>query len=161
MVHGFGGGVGLWIRNLDPLCQSRPIFAFDLLGFGRSSRPRFPLDPAKAEQQSVIAIEQWRRVLGLEKMVLLGHSLGGYLATSYAIEYPDRWVSDSVPDGRLGILCRQNYDEGKDELMMEMWTSLLSLLVPWASLQPAIAWIVFRTVSGLKQGFIRDNFEFK
>ncbi|XP_036447306.1 (Lyso)-N-acylphosphatidylethanolamine lipase-like [Colossoma macropomum] len=90
MVHGFGGGVGLWIRNLDPLCRSRPVFAFDLLGFGRSSRPRFPLDPVQAEQQSVISIEHWRRALGLENMILLGHSLGGYLATSYAIQYPER-----------------------------------------------------------------------
>ncbi|KAB5546676.1 hypothetical protein PHYPO_G00074770 [Pangasianodon hypophthalmus] len=90
MVHGFGGGVGLWIRNLDPLCRSRPVFAFDLLGFGRSSRPRFPLDPAQAEQQSVNSIEHWRRALGLEKMILLGHSLGGYLATSYAIQHPER-----------------------------------------------------------------------
>ncbi|XP_030642936.1 (Lyso)-N-acylphosphatidylethanolamine lipase-like [Chanos chanos] len=90
MVHGFGGGVALWIRNLDPLCRSRPVIAFDLLGFGRSSRPRFPLDPVQAEQKSVVSIEHWRQTLCLEKMVLLGHSLGGYLATSYAIQYPER-----------------------------------------------------------------------
>lgn len=90
MVHGFGGGVGLWIRNLDPLCQSRPVIAFDLLGFGRSSRPGFPLDAATAERRSVTSIEHWRQALGLEKMILLGHSLGGYFATSYAIQYPER-----------------------------------------------------------------------
>ncbi|TDH06098.1 hypothetical protein EPR50_G00130290 [Perca flavescens] len=90
MVHGFGGGVGLWIRNMDMLSRSRPVYAFDLLGFGRSSRPPFPSDAAKAEEQFVDSIEQWRQSVGLENMILLGHSLGGYLATSYAIQYPSR-----------------------------------------------------------------------
>ncbi|CAN9503314.1 unnamed protein product [Ophioblennius macclurei] len=90
MVHGFGGGVGLWIRNLDALSRSRPVYAFDVLGFGRSSRPHFSSDAAKAEEQFVSSIEQWRQSVGLESMILLGHSLGGYLATSYTIQYPSR-----------------------------------------------------------------------
>uniref|UniRef100_H3CLV8 1-acylglycerol-3-phosphate O-acyltransferase ABHD5 n=1 Tax=Tetraodon nigroviridis TaxID=99883 RepID=H3CLV8_TETNG len=90
LLHGFGGGVGLWAQNLDVLSQRRPVYALDLLGFGRSSRPDFSTDAREAEQQFVESIEQWRDKVGLESMILLGHNLGGYLAVSYCIKYPRR-----------------------------------------------------------------------
>ncbi|ESO87802.1 hypothetical protein LOTGIDRAFT_219704 [Lottia gigantea] len=88
MVHGFGGGVGLWIHNLDSLSEKRTVYAFDLLGFGRSSRPVFSHDPELAENEFIDAIEEWRKSLNLEKFILIGHSLGAFLASSYTIKYP-------------------------------------------------------------------------
>ncbi|XP_049467583.1 (Lyso)-N-acylphosphatidylethanolamine lipase isoform X2 [Panthera uncia] len=90
MVHGFGGGVGLWILNMDSLSARRTLHTFDLLGFGRSSRPTFPRDPEGAEDEFVTSIETWRETMGIPSMILLGHSLGGFLATSYSIKYPER-----------------------------------------------------------------------
>ncbi|XP_074539713.1 1-acylglycerol-3-phosphate O-acyltransferase ABHD5 [Halichoeres trimaculatus] len=90
LLHGFGGGVGLWAQNLDALSQRGPVYALDLLGFGQSSRPQFSTDTQEAEEQFVESIEQWRAKMGLDSMILLGHNLGGYLAVSYAIKYPRR-----------------------------------------------------------------------
>ena len=45
LVHGLCGAIGLWAQNIDELCQSRPLYAFDLLGFGHSSRQPLSLDP--------------------------------------------------------------------------------------------------------------------
>lgn len=47
-------------------------------------------DALVAEQQFVKSIEEWRREMNIQEMILLGHSMGGFLATSYTISYPDR-----------------------------------------------------------------------
>lgn len=89
LVHGFGGGVGLWSLNLDQLSRDRPVYAFDLPGFAHSSRPVFSHDPIEAEQQFVGMIEDWRIGIGLDRpFILLGHSFGGFLSTAYVIRYP-------------------------------------------------------------------------
>ncbi|XP_036370650.1 (Lyso)-N-acylphosphatidylethanolamine lipase-like isoform X2 [Octopus sinensis] len=90
MVHGMGGGVGMWVLNLDSLAEQRPVYAFDVLGFGRSSRPRFSSDSTEAESQFVDSIEEWREKMHLNRFILLGHSLGSFIATSYAIRHPER-----------------------------------------------------------------------
>ncbi|XP_029436190.1 protein ABHD4 [Rhinatrema bivittatum] len=90
MLHGFGGGLGLWIQNIDHLSSWRTLYALDLLGFGRSSRPTFPREPDGAEEEFVSSIESWREEMGIQNMILLGHSMGGFLATSYCIKHPER-----------------------------------------------------------------------
>lgn len=36
------------------------------------------------------SVEAWRKEMQLDKIILLGHSFGGYLAAAYAIQYPER-----------------------------------------------------------------------
>ncbi|KAF7281539.1 (Lyso)-N-acylphosphatidylethanolamine lipase-like isoform X2 [Rhynchophorus ferrugineus] len=90
LVQGLGAGVALWCLNIDALAATRPVYAFDLLGFGRSSRPDFDSDAVDAEKQMVRSIEEWRKEMNLNEFILLGHSLGGFLAASYSISYPNR-----------------------------------------------------------------------
>uniref|UniRef100_A0A4W4FMX4 1-acylglycerol-3-phosphate O-acyltransferase ABHD5 n=1 Tax=Electrophorus electricus TaxID=8005 RepID=A0A4W4FMX4_ELEEL len=91
LLHGFGGGVGLWVKNLTALAQSkRPVYALDLLGFGRSSRTTARSYSQEAEEQFIQSLEEWRKAVGVELMILLGHDLGGYVSVAYALTYPHR-----------------------------------------------------------------------
>jgi abhydrolase domain-containing protein 4 len=108
LIHGFGGGLALWSLNLDQLTADRPVYAIDLPGFARSSRPRFSPDPTQAETEFVNMLEDWRIAIGLNKpFILLGHSFGGFLSASYTLTYPkyieqlvliDPWGFGRKPD---------------------------------------------------------------
>eukprot|EP00066_Takifugu_rubripes_P003393 XP_003965932.1 PREDICTED: 1-acylglycerol-3-phosphate O-acyltransferase ABHD5 [Takifugu rubripes] len=125
LLHGFGGGVGLWAQNLHALSQDRPVYALDLLGFGQSSRPDFSTDAQEAEQQFVESIEQWREKVGLDSMILLGHNLGGYLAVSYAIKYPRR-VKHMVLVEPWGFLERP--DTAEEDRPIPVWIKALGAM---------------------------------
>ncbi|KAJ6648593.1 (Lyso)-N-acylphosphatidylethanolamine lipase [Pseudolycoriella hygida] len=90
MIHGFAAGIAFWLMNLEELSADRPLYAIDLLGFGRSSRPTFSTDAETIEEQFVDSIDKWRELMKIESMILLGHSFGGFLATSYAMKYSNR-----------------------------------------------------------------------
>lgn len=92
LLHGFAGGVGLWIKNLAALALSgRTVYALDLLGFGQSSRPMASSHAQEAEEMFVQSLEEWREAVGVELMIFLGHDLGGFVSTAYALTHPHRW----------------------------------------------------------------------
>lgn len=141
MVHGFGGGVGLWVLNLDHLSKNRSVYAFDLLGFGRSSRPHFSTDAETAEKEFVESIESWRKEQGLEKFILLGHSLGGFLSCSYAIQHPER-VKHLILVDPWGFPEKPPEDELRGYLpgWIKVLGAVLSPFNPLASLRAAGPW---------------------
>ncbi|KAH7031268.1 putative alpha/beta hydrolase [Microdochium trichocladiopsis] len=97
MLHGYGAGLGFFYKNFEPITRNEgwKLYALDMLGMGNSTRPTFHIkskDPAgkidEAESWFVDALEEWRKIRKIEKFTLLGHSMGGYLAVSYALKYP-------------------------------------------------------------------------
>ncbi|KAH5711206.1 hypothetical protein HBI18_220690 [Parastagonospora nodorum] len=97
MLHGYGAGLGFFYRNFESLSRAEgwKVYALDLLGMGRSSRPNFKIHAKdkqakidESESWFIDALEEWRVKRGIDKFTLLGHSLGGYLAVAYALKYP-------------------------------------------------------------------------
>ncbi|CAG9858496.1 unnamed protein product [Phyllotreta striolata] len=122
LLHGFAAGLCFWILNFDAIAKDRPVYAIDVLGFGRSSRPKFSSNSLEAEQQLVKSLEAWRVQMNLEKFVLLGHSFGGYLATSYAINYPDRVK-------HLILADPWGFQEKPPKLNVPLWFKLASIVI--------------------------------
>lgn len=86
MVHGLGGFAESWRHNVEALASRASVFAVDLPGFGQSAKPpgRYRLtDFAKAMHGFIEA-------LGLGPLSIVGHSLGGAVALTYALTYPRR-----------------------------------------------------------------------
>ena len=90
MIHGFGCGIPQFYKNFDHLHSNRRLYAIDLPGFARSTRVNFTPDAEKCEQEFVNYIEKWREGVGLEKFILLGHSLGAFLSCAYAMRHSNR-----------------------------------------------------------------------
>ncbi|KAI1434430.1 alpha/beta-hydrolase [Xylaria sp. CBS 124048] len=97
MLHGYGAGLGFYYKNFEPLSRLAgwKIYALDWLGMGNSKRPSFKIcakDPQEkikeAENWFIDSLEEWRKIRKLDKFTVIGHSLGGYLAVSYALKYP-------------------------------------------------------------------------
>lgn len=90
LLHGYVSALAFWMLNLDEFSAHRPVYAIDLLGFGKSSRPCFSDDPKEIEEQYVMFLERWRESMNIPKMILLGHSLGGFISSMYALKHPER-----------------------------------------------------------------------
>lgn len=86
------GGLGLDHTTLrpwhDPLGESTRLVYYDHRGNGRSERPA-SLD-AVDHATWIADADALRAYLGHERIVLLGHSYGAFLALEYALRYPER-----------------------------------------------------------------------
>lgn len=93
LLHGFLGSTGDWEPLIKALEQDHFLVALDLPGHGRSHWPvaeSMTLESfAPMLEDTFIQIEKEQGV-ELKKLTLLGYSLGGRLAMSYASEYPGR-----------------------------------------------------------------------
>jgi pimeloyl-ACP methyl ester carboxylesterase len=89
LVHGASGNLeDLRVALGDRLAVNRRVILIDRPGHGWSDRPGGAADASPARQAALIA-EALDRI-GVERFVLLGHSLGGAVAFALALAYPAR-----------------------------------------------------------------------
>src|SRR3954469_21692921 len=86
LLHGIGDSSASWVPLMRPLAERYTVIAPDLLGHGESAKPR--------ADYSVAAYANGMRdlltMLDVERVTVVGHSLGGGVAAQFAYQYPER-----------------------------------------------------------------------
>jgi len=86
LIHGLGGFAESWRGTLAALEPSSRVIAVDLPGFGQSSKPNRPYTLGFFAS----AVEELLRVLEVERVRLVGHSLGGGVALTFALAHREK-----------------------------------------------------------------------
>jgi len=95
LVHGFGHHVHVWDDLAPALAPYYRVLALDLRGHGDSDRdPDRRYDPATLVRDLEAATER----LGIDRLVLVGHSLGGRVVMRFAAAHPERMAGLVVVD---------------------------------------------------------------
>ncbi len=87
-LHGLGSSLKFWTKQLEATAaKGYRVIAIDQLGFGKSEKPAGFSYTTEAFGENVVEVLE---LLKLEKVILVGHSLGGQTALSTTIRFPER-----------------------------------------------------------------------
>jgi pimeloyl-ACP methyl ester carboxylesterase len=87
LLHGFGSSLETWDDLAKPLSASYRVIRCDIVGFGLSG-PAINRD--YSDEGDVRRILETLDLLHIQKVILIGHSLGGRIAWNFAARYPNR-----------------------------------------------------------------------
>lgn len=103
LIHGIGDNSSTWEEVIGPLARTHTVIAPDLLGHGLSEKPN--------ADYSVAAFANGMRdllvVLGISKVTVVGHSLGGGVAMQFCYQFP-RFVERLVLVAAGGVTTEVN-----------------------------------------------------
>jgi pimeloyl-ACP methyl ester carboxylesterase len=101
LLHGFPTSSHLWAKVASCLPAGHRVVLVDLLGFGRSDRPRGRALTLRAHAERVVELLD---ALGVNYACVVGHDVGAGVAQQLAVRWPQRVA-------RLGLVSAVAYDE--------------------------------------------------
>ena len=137
LIHGFPTSGHLWNEVVPLVPAGHRVVVVDLLGYGRSDRPRVGRVSVHAHADRTIQLFD---ALGIARACVVGHDVGGGVAQSMAVRYQDR-VS------RLCLIDSVAFDgwPGRELRMARAVLPLARHLPP--------AWLLPMLRSGLLRGY--------
>lgn len=99
LLHGLGGSAERWTRAMPFLCEKYHVIAPDMPGFGHSDKPPVDYNPEFFARFVFDMLDS----LGIEKINIVGSSLGGQIAAECAVTQDPRIDSIALvsPSGTL------------------------------------------------------------
>jgi pimeloyl-ACP methyl ester carboxylesterase len=87
LIHGFCESKAVWQDMMPELSKQYRVIALDLGGFGESSEllPELPSVMSLADQVNELLLS-----LQIDKCVMIGHSLGGYVSLAFGDKYTEK-----------------------------------------------------------------------
>jgi pimeloyl-ACP methyl ester carboxylesterase len=128
-VHSFAGSAAHWASQLRHERTRRRAIAMDLRGHGRSEAPASAEYEIASFASDIGAVAD---ALGLERFVLVGHSLGGAAAMRYAAEHAERVAGLALVGAPGQIPARQSQpimaamEDDYEGVTTEYWNKLTS-----------------------------------
>ena len=86
LIHGLGASADIWTNNIEALAKHHQVYALDLVGFGRSDKP----GPSFSPFDYTPFFDEFIKALNIDRVSLIGQSLGGGIALHYAIQFPKK-----------------------------------------------------------------------
>jgi pimeloyl-ACP methyl ester carboxylesterase len=114
LIHGLASYLPAWKNNLAALSRDYRVIAIDLPGFGKSSKANY----AYSMEFYAKVVRGVIRELDLARPTLVGHSMGGQIAMTYALMYPDR-LEALVLTSPAGL---EAYDDGEAQWLAQAVT---------------------------------------
>ena len=99
LCHGAGGNHAIWWQQVPVFADRHAVITWDHRGFGRSSDRARESGPTVAVQDLGAILDH----LGIERMDLVGQSMGGWTALGFALARPERVRSLVLADTLGGI----------------------------------------------------------
>ena len=87
-LHGTGGHAEAYVRNLAAHAEHFDVYAIDMLGHGYTDKPDYDYEVPRY----VAHVAAFMDVMGIARASLSGESLGGWVASHFAVTHPERTV---------------------------------------------------------------------
>ncbi len=112
LVHGYPLDHSIWKETAERLARYARVILPDLRGYGKSPRTDGVYSMRLMADDLLMMLDS----LGIDKVIMAGHSMGGYITLEFAHSHPDRLAG-------LGLIASQTAGDGMEKRQNRLATA--------------------------------------